>query len=58
MRILLVLAVIVMTLASIAVNASKSSPVDMSQVAAGLEGVHAVDVVKHSTEGRLAAADW
>ncbi len=57
MRTLLLLAVIVMTLTSIAVKASRTHPVDTHQVAEGLNGVHAVDVVENATKRRLAAAD-
>ncbi|GAB6042262.1 hypothetical protein [Endothiovibrio diazotrophicus] len=57
MRILLLLAVLVMAATSIAVDRSRSSSVDRSHLAAGLDGVHAIDVVERATQRRLAAAD-
>lgn len=57
MRIFLIIAVAIMTVSSIAVSASRSDPVDINQVAAGLAGVHAIDVVEQASTNRSAAAD-
>ena len=56
MKTLLIIVVAIMTVSSIAVNAAKSSPVDMNQVAAAMAGVHAIDVVDDATTNRLTAA--
>lgn len=57
MRILLTLAVIAMTLSSIAVRSAQSDPVEMNQLAATLAAVHAINVVDDATNRRLKGAD-